>query len=284
MNFKNYFLLICIFFYNFIEYIFKADTDGEVSFEIVRLIAQNLTTLKYDVDEAYIRILSSVKLHVHANDSDSIRKQAKLGRKKRKNAGDDIESSLLEAEAINKTTIKRFQLDSLHEICLIYFRIIKNKIGFKLFPVALEGMGKISHQVNIDTIEDLVILLKSYLPKSENIPVNIRLHCVFCALRTLAGPGMELQMDSTPFLDSLHEMLIDLPTGFQDWDVLLNCIELGFLKRKEIRPEVITYLGTWFSTRRNEQLICTLRLLIPLSGIYFSRRLILSPLYRFLCS
>ena len=37
------------------------------------------------------------------------------------------------------------------------------KVGFTLMPIALEGLGRISHLINIDTVEDLVILMKSVI-------------------------------------------------------------------------------------------------------------------------
>ena len=37
------------------------------------------------------------------------------------------------------------------------------KVGFTLMPIALEGLGRISHLINIDTVEDLVILMKTVL-------------------------------------------------------------------------------------------------------------------------
>lgn len=225
-----------------VEYIFKNDTDGEVTFETVRAVAQSLTQLKYNVNEEYIRILSKVKLHVHANFSESIRKAAKGRRKKNKKKGkgegDDAENDLLQAEATNTASMKRFQLDSLHEICLIYFRIIKNKIGYDLFPVALEGMGKVSHLVNIDTMEDLVLILKNYLSASSNTPTLVQLHCIHCALQVLSGPGAELEMDVDPFVDSLHDILADLSGDYQRWDIVLMCIDYAFLRRKEPRPDV----------------------------------------------
>lgn len=37
------------------------------------------------------------------------------------------------------------------------------KVGFTLMPIALEGLGRISHLINIDTVEDLVVLMKTVL-------------------------------------------------------------------------------------------------------------------------
>jgi len=251
--------------YSALEFVFKNDAEGEVSFEIVRAIAQNLAQIKYNVSEEYIKILSRVKLHVHARDAESVRKAAKArhkkNKKKSKSEEDDAENDLLQAEATNKTTMKRFQLDSLHEICLIYFRIIKNKIGFDLFPVALEGMGKISHLVNIDSMEDLVLVLKNYLPAASNTPTLVQLHCIHCALQVLSGPGSELEMDVDPFVDSLHDILAELSGDFPHWDIVIRCIDFALLRRKETRPDVCFLI---FNSRRICILICASDLIIHL--------------------
>ena len=111
---------------------------------------------------------------------------------------DDVDAGLLEAEALSsdKSNSKRFMADTLHEVCLIYFRVIKMKVGFRLLPAALEGLGRITHLINMDTVEDLVLLLRGLLKDSQfALPPLIRLLCVSCALKTLSGPGQELQME-----------------------------------------------------------------------------------------
>lgn len=100
-------------------------------------------------------------------------------------------------------------------------------------------MGRISHLVNIDTIEDLLVLLKTYLPSQINAPDLVRLNCIHCALRTLSGPGVELQMDVGGFIDALYEILLGLSADFSRWDLVLDSLDYAFLKRREVRPNVI---------------------------------------------
>eukprot|EP01035_Chromulina_nebulosa_P017919 gene17919-23539_t len=52
---------------------------------------------------------------------------------------------------------------------MIYFRIIKQKAGTNLLHVVLQGIGRLTHLINIDMVEDLI--------------------------PTLLGPGIELQVD-----------------------------------------------------------------------------------------
>ena len=59
------------------------------------------------------------------------------------------------------------------------------KVGFSLMPIALEGLGRISHLINIDTVEDLVVLMKTVLTcKNWIIRINLMnvLSVEYCSL------------------------------------------------------------------------------------------------------
>ena len=45
-------------------------------------------------------------------------------------------------------------------VCMYVCRIIKSKVSVELLPAALEGLGDITHLMNIDTVDDLVALLR----------------------------------------------------------------------------------------------------------------------------
>jgi nucleolar complex protein 3 len=170
--------------------LFVKDIDGEVSYEGVLVISKALAGAHYNVPEMLVRVLENVKVRVHADEAKNIRKQAKKERRKRKRAEDDIEANLMEANATNKLNVKKLQADVLHEICLIYFRIIKQKVGFRLLPPTLEGLARVTHLINIDTVDDLLTLMRGIVQQTAPVaPLLIRLHCVYCALKTLSGPG-----------------------------------------------------------------------------------------------
>jgi hypothetical protein len=106
-----------------LDHLFKGDMEGEASFEAVRLIGKVIMACKYDVPAGLLRVLSAVKLRVHADAAKGVRRKAKQERRKRKRDVDDVESAMLEANPLpEKSNILRFQADSLHEICLIFFR------------------------------------------------------------------------------------------------------------------------------------------------------------------
>jgi len=122
---------------------------------------------------------------------------------------------------------------------LIYFRIIKMKIGFNLIPTALEGLGRISHLINMDTAEDLIALMKKMLETTPSPPDHVKLHCILCAMRTLSGPGQELQIDDEIFALNLKQLMKDLSPQYERWDIVLECIELFLLKKREHRVSTI---------------------------------------------
>lgn len=113
------------------------------------------------------------------------------------------------------------------------------KIGFSLIPAALEGLGRISHLINMDTAEDLIALMKKILETTPSPPDHVKLHCILCAMRTLSGPGQELQIDDEIFALNLKQLMKDLSPQYERWDIVLECIELFLLKKREHRVSTI---------------------------------------------
>jgi hypothetical protein len=177
---------------------------------------------------------------VRADDASDVRKKAKQERKKRKKSGDDVDAAMLESSATSdKLSMKRFQAECMKTVILIYFRIIKMKIGFSLIPVALEGLGRISHLINMDTAEDLIALMKKLLETNPAPPDHVKLHCILCAMRTLSGPGQELQIDDEVFALNLKQLMKDISPQYERWDIVLECIDLFLLKKREHRVSTI---------------------------------------------
>ncbi len=121
----------------------------------------------------------------------------------------------------------------------VSIRIIKKKMGFSLVPAALRGLSQISHLINFEMVEDLVVLLKVLVQAVPPPPMLIRLHAVRCALKTLSGPGEELQADDSVFVGGVEALLLEdqLFQGFQEWDVLLECVELCLLTKRNERHQ-----------------------------------------------
>ncbi len=113
------------------------------------------------------------------------------------------------------------------------------KVGFGLLPVALEGLGAITHLINMETVEDLIALMRGILESAPPAPELIQLLCVHCALRTLSGPGQELKIDEEVYLVKLRSLIRELPADFEKWDLVLECLDLCFLKKREERNSVV---------------------------------------------
>lgn len=107
-------------------------------------------------------------------------------------------------------------------------------------PVALKGLSRICHLINIDMAGDIVTIMKSFLDSSVHVaPFHIQVLCIKCALQMLSGPGLELQVDDTVFLTAIQSLLVNMPAAFTDWDVMFDCIELALLKRREVKNNTI---------------------------------------------
>ena len=113
------------------------------------------------------------------------------------------------------------------------------KVGFTLLPAALDGLGRITHLINIDTVEDLISLMRNLVDALPPAPAEVRLLCLLCALKTLSGPGEALGIDHDYFTDMLQTLMRDLPANFGRWDTVLECLELCLLKRREERGGLV---------------------------------------------
>lgn len=131
-----------------------------------------------------------------------------------------------------------FQVETLilkyHDHCC---RIIKKKVGFQLLPVALEGLSRITHLVNVDTVSDLITVLRTLVESSP--PIDIQVLSIYCVLRTLGGPGSELNVDDEIFLCHLQQIIYDLPADYSQWNLILECIEEAYIKKKEKRNKFV---------------------------------------------
>ena len=58
-----------------LDHLFKQDNEGEASFEAVRMIGKVIMACKYDVPAGLIRVLSAVKLRVHADQAKGVRRK-----------------------------------------------------------------------------------------------------------------------------------------------------------------------------------------------------------------
>ena len=74
---------------------------------------------------------------------------------------------------------------------------------------------------------------------SPPAPDDVKLLCIFCALKTLSGPGAELSIDDDSFVVGLRILLCDLPVQFEQWDVVFECIDMCLMKKRDVRNSLV---------------------------------------------
>jgi hypothetical protein len=291
---------------NCFTYILSHDFIGEISFEFTTLLnkyfklaSSSKTHHKnhHNINQFPISILQClehIKVTVKASDAiiirNTVKKQLKHKKRSKKNQNNNnnnsieqtIENNLLETELMNNThefQKKRFQVNILQEMTLLYFRILKQSqqellhttssttttttnnnnhmIVSNLLPTALAGLGRITHLIDVDMIVDMMTILRMILDNttSNNTTttttttnnnnsnhtniVEIRILCLYCALFTLAGPGYLLHMDDEPYLIHLQATIQAIPSTFTQWVALYDMMELYFIQRREEKMSVI---------------------------------------------
>ncbi|KAL7686574.1 putative serine/threonine-protein kinase ATM [Plasmopara halstedii] len=229
------------------ESVFKNDKSCSFSYEIVQQISRYVKQKQHRIQPYIIRTLLVMPLEITMEQGEVARKKAKSDRKKRRRqqaAGDSIAVGLKEAEAVvDRAEREKTQADILHEMVLIYFRILKQATYSHALSAVLEGLAKFSFLINLDIMIDLLKVLKIVLREETSLPLPAALQAVLTGLRTLQGPGgQELMIDEKEFVDILYRLLHRFAVGEASMDsscfpVLLQCVEAVFLRRKELVVE-----------------------------------------------
>lgn len=234
-HFANLRKLACSAF----EEVFKSDKSSAYSYEIVKQISSYVKQKEHRVKPDIIKTFLVMPLDVTMEQGEDARKKAKNDRKKRRrqqSKGDTIASGLKEAEAVvDKSERQKTQADILHELVLVYFRILKQATYSTALPAVLEGLSKYAFLINLDIMIDLLKVLKAVL-KEDILPLPSALQAVLTGLRTLQGPGQELMVDEKEFVDILYKLLRKFTEGedVSCFPIALQCVEAVFIRRKEI--------------------------------------------------
>mmetsp|Transcript_23176 Transcript_23176/g.54804 ORF Transcript_23176/g.54804 Transcript_23176/m.54804 type:complete len:628 (+) Transcript_23176:149-2032(+) len=225
-----------------VEYIFEKDTQGEVAMETARLVAKIVKEYRGTVRPGVVRSFVKLPLRVHVDEAQAAKLAAAANAKKRKKDRElaVIESELKEgAGTVDKIILARCQSETLQSVIITYFRILKStdtKSRQDLLPAALEGLAKFSHLINIDTVVDLLDVLKELLNQVDHLPLEACLNCVLTAFQTLEGPGREMQIDQKEYISPLYRQLFRVGTEENSQKItqlLLECLNAAFVKRRE---------------------------------------------------
>lgn len=225
-----------------VEHVFQKDAQGEVSMEAARLVAKLIKEYKGSLRPAVVRTFVKLPLRVHVDEAQAAKLASRANAKKRKRDKElsEIESDLKEGSGtVDKIVLARCQSETLQSVVLTYFRILKNpdaKIRKELLPVALEGLAKFVHLINIDTVVDLLDVLKELLADVGTMPLEASLNCALTAFQALQGPGREMQIDQKEYITPLYSQLARIGTeenSKANTEKMLKCLTAAFIKRRE---------------------------------------------------
>lgn len=225
-----------------VEFVFEKDTQGEVAMETARLVAKVVKEYRGALRPGVVRTFVKLPLRVHVDEAQAAKLAAAANAKKRKKDRElaEIESELKEGSGtVDKIVLARCQSETLQSVIITYFRILKStdtKSRHDLLPAALEGLAKFSHLVNIDTVVDLLDVLKELLADVDSLPLEASLNCILTAFQTLEGPGREMQIDQKEYIAPLYTQLTRVGTEENSrkvTQILLQCLTAAFVKRRE---------------------------------------------------
>ena len=218
-----------------LQTLFAQDAQGSVALEATRLVSQRIVARKKTVRPAVVQTWLALPLRVHADEAQAAKLSSQAHKKKKKKEQTAIEAELKEGEAtIDKTLLARNQSDTLQAVTLAYFKILKQQGSSSdaLLPAALEGLAKVAHLINMDTVMDLLAVFRDLLQRVDDLPLEASLHCILTAFQTLQGPGKELKIDMKEYMIPLYNQL---PRVQGDTTVLLllECLQVALLQRRE---------------------------------------------------
>jgi nucleolar complex protein 3 len=225
-----------------VEHVFRKDAQGEVAMEATRLVAKMIKDYRGVVRPAVVRSFVKLPLRVHVDEAQAAKLASQANKKKRKRDKElaEIESDLKEGSGtVDNIVLARCQSETLQSVILTYFRILKSpdaKSKKDLLPVALEGLAKYVHLINMDTVVDLLDVLKHLLADVDSLPLEASLNCALTAFQALHGPGREMQIDQKEYITPLYSQLARLGTeenSRANTEKMIKCLTSAFIRRRE---------------------------------------------------
>lgn len=225
-----------------IGHVFEKDVQGEVAMEASRQVAKLIKDYKGVIRPEVVQTFIKLPLRVHIDEAQAAKLAAEANKKKRKRDKElaEIENELKEGSgSVDNILLARCQSETLQSVILTYFRILKStdtSTREMLLPSALEGLAKFAHLINMDTVVDLLDVLKNLLLTVDELPLKAALNCILTAFQTLQGPGKELQIDVKEYVTPLYSQLARLGTeenSRTNTDIALQCLNAAFMKRRE---------------------------------------------------
>jgi nucleolar complex protein 3 len=227
-----------------ITHVFAQDAQGDVALEAARLVSKLIKDRDLKIHPDVLQTFLALPLRVHVDEAVAAKLAAQANAKKRKRDKEtaEIEAELKEGHAtVDKIVLARCQSDTLQAVALTYFRVLKSDNLDEthiqeLLPPALAGLAKFAHLINIDTVIDLLGVLRDLLKKADLLPVDAALNCILTAFQTLSGPGKEMKIDQKEYILPLYNQLprlCSLLNSDKHTEIVLQCLTAAFIQRRD---------------------------------------------------
>lgn len=220
-----------------IEKIFQQDEEGQISFQVVRLLSKMIKARRYKVQPSVVNSLLHLRLlselaakadlekvdkpeepKVKKKDRQKLSKKERKARKERK----AIEAEMMHAEtAVSAEERERLQGETLKLVFALYFNILRERSKDLMSP-ALEGLAKFAHLINADLFGDLLEVLRELIQERQQRYVDGHyefkesttreaLLCVVTAFALLSGQaGESMNLDLSFFINHFYSSLYAL--------------------------------------------------------------------------
>nr|KAJ3419515.1 hypothetical protein HK105_006854 [Polyrhizophydium stewartii] len=210
------------------ETLFREDETGEASLEAVRLISRFAKQANYQIRGRIIKIFLSLRLvdelHLPGEGAQATTKKRKADRehvskkmRKINRAHAEIEKEMKEAEAtVDREEREKRHSETLKQVFLVYFRILKDVPESALVMPVLEGLGKFAHLINIDFFNDLVNAIKKicmqHLEQASDgsdlsYRLSVSMQCILTVLQLLASVKDAIKIDLLHFHGAMYRII-----------------------------------------------------------------------------
>lgn len=241
--------------------VFRHDIAANVSFTLLRLIARMIKERHFKVHPNVMACLLHLRLRSELSVDDGERKKKGKGKGKwqgRGRPGDkdkdkerpavkseirkqwmtknmkkaqkekkEVEREMEDAEAeVDVEDRSKVQTETLKNLFVLYFSILKQPKRGPLLPAAMEGIAKFAHLVNIEFFRDLLAVLRVIIKGDQELDedeeeqgpdvislgadVRLKMLCIVTAFELLSGQGEALNIDLNDFIVHLYILLLRL--------------------------------------------------------------------------
>ncbi|ETO30336.1 nucleolar complex protein [Reticulomyxa filosa] len=215
---------------------------SNVTVECVRLITKKIEQRNFDVFPEMIGSLMGLSMkHLEPPDrkdkSEEEEKPTKVNsiaifnkqeKKLEKLASKDLKE--LDGDIDKKREYER-QKVIIDNLFAVYFYVLKVDVHRTLLPVALEGMSKYCHLINVELLLDLVAVVSEKLAnEKDTMSLDCKLHCVITTFRCLGGRGSSVDMDIKEHYSTIYQTLLKViyPENWTYLRLVFTCLDLMF--------------------------------------------------------